>query len=256
MKMEKLTSILIVGNGNIGKHICKEFELLQDLIVLHDPYQNLNADLSKHYDFAFICLPTEMLQDGKCDTSIIESVTPKINADVIIIKSAIPPGTCKKLNMKNIVISPEYYGTTIHSLESPNVLVLGGEKENTSKVAQLYYQIKSSLTFKIIFTNWETAELAKYMENCWLATKVTFCSEFYDISKSLGISYEELREIFISDCRVNPSHTFVYEDHPYYNSHCLNKDIPGLITFCKERNINTPLIESVNEINISRKLST
>ena len=35
---------------------------------------------------------------------------------------------------------------------------------------------------------------------------------------------KELRELFILDPRVNPSHTFIYEEHPYYKSHCLNKD--------------------------------
>lgn len=243
--------ILIVGYGNIGKHIQKELEPLK--VLIHDPYKGCVQDLSIKYDYAFICLPTEMNVDGSCDTSIVEEMIPQLNADVIVIKSAIPPGTCEKFNKDNIVISPEYYGTTLHSLESPDVLVLGGLKEYTSKVAQLYYQVKSSLSFKVIYTDWRTAELAKYMENCWLATKVTFCSEFYKIAESFGVSYEELREIFISDCRVNPSHTFVYKEHPYYDSHCLNKDIPATIRFCQDNGIKAELIEAVDSINKKRK---
>jgi UDP-glucose 6-dehydrogenase len=63
------------------------------------------------------------------------------------------------------------------------------------------------------------------MENSYLATKVSFCQQFYRVAKQLGISYEELRELFILDPRVNPSHTFIYEDKPYWDSHCLNKDV-------------------------------
>ena len=70
-----------------------------------------------------------------------------------------------------------------------------------------------------------TAELAKYMENSWIATKVSFCVQFYQLAKKLDVSYEELRELFILDPRVNPSHTFVYETHPYWHSHCLDKDV-------------------------------
>ena len=73
-----------------------------------------------------------------------------------------------------------------------------------------------------------TAELAKYMENSWLATKVSFCVQFYQLAEKLGVSYEELREIFILDPRVNPSHTFVYDDHPYWSSHCLDKDVAAI----------------------------
>ena len=73
-----------------------------------------------------------------------------------------------------------------------------------------------------------TASLVKYMENAYLATKVSFCNQFFDIAEQVGVDYEELRELFILDPRVNPSHTFVYRDHPYWDSHCLNKDVPAI----------------------------
>jgi hypothetical protein len=52
---------------------------------------------------------------------------------------------------------------------------------------------------------------------------------------------------------VSAPHTLVYNDKPYYDSHCINKDVPALISFCKDSNIKTPLMESINNINISRK---
>ena len=87
------------------------------------------------------------------------------------------------------------------------------------------------------------------MENCWIATKVTFCNEFASIAKSYGISYSELRELWLADKRVSPSHTLVYDDKPYFDSHCLNKDLPALITFCNENSIDVPLMKSVLDIN-------
>lgn len=42
----------------------------------------------------------------------------------------------------------------------------------------------------------------------------------------MGIRYERVRECFISDPRVNPAHTFVYDEHPFWSSHCLDKDVP------------------------------
>ena len=58
--------------------------------------------------------------------------------------------------------------------------------------------------------------------------KVSFCNQFANIAKSNYIDYEDLRELFILDPRVNPSHTFVYSDQPYWDSHCLNKDVRAI----------------------------
>ena len=89
------------------------------------------------------------------------------------------------------------------------------------------------------------------MENCFLATKVTFCNEFAEIAKEFGICYEQLREIFIMDERVGSSHTFVFNDQPYYDSICLNKDIPALI----KQSSNALLMTQVNDINNLRKVN-
>ena len=248
-------NILICGYGNIGKHIFKEFEILKNNITIYDRYKDKFNDISilnKHYDYAFVCVPTEKLQDGECNTSEVLWICKLINADIIIIKSAVPVGTCESIGKNNIVISPEYYGTTQHSLDSPGFVILGGDKKYTCKAAELYSRVKNG-SFKYIFVDWRTAELAKYMENCWIAAKVTFCNEFADIAAKFNINYEELRECFVADERVNPSHTYVYRDKPYYDSHCLNKDIPALLSFCKNKGVDTPLMNAVNLINQRRK---
>lgn len=250
-------NILICGYGNIGKHIFKEFEMLKNNITIYDRYKDEFNDISilnKHYDYAFVSVPTEKLQDGKCDTSEVLWICNLIDADIIIIKSAVPIGTCESIGKNNIVISPEYYGTTQHSLDSPGFVILGGDKKYTCKAAELYSRVKNG-SFKYIFVDWRTAELAKYMENCWIATKVTFCNEFADIAAKFNINYEELRECFVADERVNPSHTYVYREKPYYDSHCLNKDIPALLSFCKNKGVDTPLMNEVNLINQRRKNS-
>lgn len=244
-------NILICGYGNIGKHIEKEFYKLKQAISVYDKYNKSFSDkdiLNDKFNYAFVCVPTEMKEDGSCDTSEIEWIIPKIKADVIIIKSAIPVGTCESFHLENIVISPEYYGTTQHSLESPNFVILGGNKTYSSMCVELYSKVKDG-SFRFIFTDWRTAELAKYMENCWIATKVTFCNEFAKIAEAYGINYPELRECFVADERVNPSHTYVYKDKPYYDSHCLNKDIPALLMMTKDNDIQTPLMTSVFKIN-------
>jgi len=244
-------NILIIGYGNIGKHVFEELRPLNPYI--YDPnivqYQKMpNID----FDAAFICVPTDSLADGSCDTSIVESSVKKCNAQIIVIKSAIPVGISEYLEMKynkNIVVSPEYYGTTQHSENSPNFLILGGDIKNTIKVAQIYYKVKNG-KFRFVYTTSKVAEIAKYMENCFLALKVTFCNEFADVASEYDVPYELLREVFIMDGRMGDSHTFVLENQKFYNSHCLNKDIPAFLNIANGK---APLIEKMYEINIKKK---
>lgn len=252
--------ILICGYGNIGQHLYKELESLKAknlaTIDIYDKYKNglKNIDSNKNYDYMFICVPTEMKDDGSADIFAVEEcVNEFTEVDTTIIKSAIPVGTCDKLNNLNIVVSPEYWGTTQHCAE-PNFLILGGYRYATDKVVQLYNLIKNGY-YKYYITDYKTAELVKYMENSWIAAKVTFCNEFAKIAEGFGVSYAELRELWLADSRVSPSHTLVYDDKPYYDSHCLNKDIPALISFCNKAKINTPFMQSVLDVNTNIKKS-
>lgn len=224
--------ILIVGYGNIGKHMHQELQGAGDFVIYDKYIEEYNHITDgDSYNIAFVCVPTEMKEDGSCDTSIVEEIVKEIDARVLVIKSTVPVGTCERLKEiygKNIVFSPEYYGTTQHAPKSPNFLVLAGSNEDCDIVAKYYYKVKTK-DFRIHFTDYRTAELAKYMENCFLALKVTFCAEFATIAKEFGISYPQLREIFVLDERMGDSHTFINPSTQYYNSHCLNKDIPALI---------------------------
>ena len=242
--------ILIVGYGNIGMHIEQELHDAGDIWII-DPKKGLCADNNVHYDFAFVCVPTDMLHDGSCDYSIVENVVSTVNAEIVIIKSTIPVGCSYLLASKydrRLVFSPEYYGTTIQSPKAPNFVILAGNKPDCDEVAELYYRVKGA-HFHVKYTDYKTAELAKYMENCFLALKVTFCAEFATIAKDFGISYPELRELFVMDERMGDSHTYVHSDQPYYDSHCLNKDIPALI---KQTN-KAHLMEAVQSINTRKK---
>ena len=259
--------ILICGYGNIGKHTYNEFSSLSKDIYIYDKYKDpsingfyKNTDLqiineseliSTYFNYAFVCVPTEMNIDGSANVSEIFDIVPKINAKVIIIKSAVPVGTWQQLGQNNVIISPEFYGTTQHSLDSPGFIILGGEDEAQKAAAAIYNKVKTG-DFKYYYPDAKTAELTKYMENCWIATKVTFCNEFATIAEKFGIDYNKLRVCWVADERVNPSHTYVYPDKPYYDSHCLNKDIPALIYQCKENNIDTPLMDAVLDIKETR----
>ena len=243
-----MKNILIIGYGVVGHNLSRDLEKLQP-----DIYDLKLKDTRKsHYDFAFVCIDTPRMDtiDAPID-DLVEAINNN-NADIFVIKSTMLPGSTEKLKEltgKRIIFSPEYYGGTQHCNNFEfNFTILGGEKEDCLKVQQLLQNVYDARhTFRIVDS--KTAELAKYMENCWLATKVSFCNQFYNISKEKGIDYETLRELFILDPRVNPSHTFVYDDHPYWDSHCLNKDVPTLANWA-----DAELIKAVIKFNEKQKV--
>lgn len=248
--MERKISVLIVGYGVVGHNLAKELALLNPDI--YDKYKTeYNTKKSIKYDFCFICVDTPYTKECPCDISQVENALEENNADIYIIKSTILPGTVEKLKEltdKRIIFSPEYYGGTQHCNNFTfDFTVLGGDKKDCIEVQQLLQNVYDARhTFRIVDS--KTAELTKYMENSWLATKVSFCCQFYEIAKQLDINYEELRELFILDPRVNPSHTFVYNNHPYWKSHCLDKDVPAIADFAEAE-----LLKDIVKFNNKRK---
>ncbi len=222
--------ILIIGYGVVGQNMHKIFPEAD----VYDPDQNKYLAFDDEtYDVGFICVPTEMLPDGTANLSIVRNaiLEHSEHCDVLCVKSAVPPGTIQPLIDcgAEIVVSPEYFGATQHANGVDyDFVILGGDLRDTSRVALAYQKVKPG-SFRIRQTNATTAELVKYMENSWIATKVTFCNEFANIAEVFGVSYSILRELWLEDPRVNRSHTFVYPDHPGWDSHCLNKDIPAII---------------------------
>jgi UDP-glucose 6-dehydrogenase len=126
-------------------------------------------------------------------------------------------------------------------------MILGGDNKDCNKVIDIIKPCYDG-RHKFIITKSELAELVKFMENSWIATKVSFCNEFNNICNMLDVDYNELRELFILDPRVNSSHTFVYKDTPYWDSHCLNKDVKAI-----SKQFNSYLLKNIIKFNDNQK---
>lgn len=242
----------IIGIGHVGSLM---FELFPKAIGYDEPRGIGTKEKINQCDISFICVPTLQSADSSCDTSIVEDVLNWVNTDVIVIRSTIPVGFTtyqSKLKHKHIVFQPEYYGETInHRFEDPrnrSWITLGGREEDCRKVANLY---KTVFTSDIIihYTEAETAELAKYMENSFYAAKVTFCNQFYELADALHVNYDKLRETWLLDPRISRDHTFVYEDNRGYGGSCLPKDLSAIIHQGKELNVNVDFLESIEKTN-------
>jgi len=245
-------SVLILGYGVVGRNLHKVFQWAD----IEDPNLGMRRTGNLPFDVAFVCVPTPNKPDGRVDISYVRDATSKANAQVVVIKSTVPPGTTDALVDElgiPIVFSPEFEGETLSSKVPTNFFILGGYKAWSEKVAEA---IKYATTgeCKIYFTSSRLAELCKYMENSFLAMKVSFCNEFYRVAKKMGISYDELREAWLLDPRIGRSHTYVFEDTPYWSSKCLDKDVPAIIAWAeRELSYEMKLMKNVVEVNKGHK---
>lgn len=242
-----MKNVLIVGVGNIGSRLYKEYEKLNP--DRYDPNKGFFEKKNIKYDYAFIAVDTPMAEDGSCDLSQVKQAINETNAELFILRSTVPPKTTEQLKKetgKRIVFSPEFYGTTQHCDENKfdfSFAILGGAKEDCNEIVQLLQDVYDA-RFRFSITDSTTAELCKYMANAMLATKVSFCVQFWKLANQFGVNYPELRELLLNDKRFSRAHTFVYDEHPYWESHCFDKDLPAITKFA-----DAPLIEDVIKFN-------
>lgn len=240
---------VIIGYGVVGKNVHKEFPA-SDIV---DPAAG-HRDPGGSWDVGFCCVPTDSLPDGSCDTSIVEAVIKDYchRVKTLVIKSTVPPGTTEHLG-SFCVFSPEYYGATVHANAADyDFVILGGSQTHRDRVAELYKLHKPG-SYRIHKTDSKTAEYVKYMENFWLAAKVTFVAAFNEVAQADGIDIDELRELWLLDPRINRSHTYTHRARPYYDSHCLNKDTVAFIEYAHQIGVPAPFLAAVVEENKRRK---
>jgi len=254
----------IIGYGYVGKSMARLFPDAKIYDKFQPEYNSSRhkEDVNK-CDLAIVCVPTPMKKNFSCDTSIVEDVVNWLETPLILIKSTVPPGTTLLLRTKmnkSVCFSPEYVGEGGYfipewlyphpvKVETHTFLIVGGDKKDTSEIVDIF-QEKLGPTKKYIQTDSTTAELTKYMENIWGATKVTFSNEFYSIAEAFGVDYNELRELFLLDSRTEPMHTSVFPNKRGFAGKCYPKDLHALIEAVREKGYTSLLLQEVVDTNI------
>lgn len=250
--MKSDINVGIVGFGHVGS-IMKE---LFPAALVYDEYKNIGSkEQINACDVGLVCVPTPKSADGSCDTSAVEYVLSWIDCGVVVLRSTVPVGftdMVREKTGKRIVFQPEYYGeTTSHPFANPknrSWITLGGNISDTEVVARLYQSVFTS-DLIIHQVDAKTAELAKYMENSFLALKVTFCNQFFDIATAFGVNYNQLRETWLLDPRIGRSHTFVYEYNRGFGGSCLPKDLSSIIFQAEKAGVDVGLLKAVEDVN-------
>lgn len=223
--------VAVIGStGWVGKSMMHLFPHAYEFTSRQGTQYEVN-----NCDVAFICVPTPLGDDGRLDTSIVETAIKWLETPLIVIRSTVNPGDCDRWSQmynKQIVFQPEYLGETpnhpLLNTKATPFMILGGSALNRRKVIDLYTTVyNANITIRQV-TLLE-AEIIKLSENRAIAFKVAQCQELYDACKKANVDYYTIRDaVYGDDPRFNLWWTFVYpEKRGFHSSKCLRKDVPA-----------------------------
>lgn len=253
----------IVGYGYVGQAVAYGFSTAE--IHIYDKYKDgfeTLPQVGKNSEFIFICLPTPMRDgDGEIDLTTINDNIKKLTYytngtnKIIIIKSTVVPGTTlgfiKKYPKTLFVYNPEFLTEANYLQDFVNAdrTVVGATNDQVSlRVVALYRQQFSKTP--IFQTDPTTAEMVKYMSNCFLTTKVIFANEMYDICQKFGVKYEEVKKMVVADRRIYDSHLDVTSLRGF-GGKCLPKDLLALRALVKGNGVDTTILDAIWKKNLS-----
>lgn len=218
-----------------------------------------NFEDLKDSDIIFICVPTPMLKDGSCYTKIVESVLSDIKSlqtsAHIVVRSTIPIGSCKEwgvhfmpeflteANWKNDFYNCEYWVIGVNQ-DCKDYMDFYLKYSNLINYAFINKCINSN---QIRCVTTQEAEAIKYFRNCFLATKIGFCNEFYRFCNARDISYNKVSEIACLDNRITSHHSKVPgpDGRTGFSGHCLPKDLNSMIYQMYQSEVKPIILQSV-----------
>ena len=222
----------VIGKGFVGSAVYDGLGQLDHDMSFHDPKYDTNILDIKYTEIVFVSVPTDMREDGTCDTSVVESVLDQLTGidyrGIVAIKSTVVPGTTRDLQEKfgdlQICCVPEFLrersALTDFVLEH-DVLVVGTTDEN---VATRVVRAHGNLPKQVRIVTPTEAELCKYFNNVFNALRITFANGFYDVCSNLDADYQKVYDAMTQRSNIDGQYLRVSKNLRGFGGYCLPKD--------------------------------
>ena len=241
--------ILIAGYGMVGK---AHHELLKERhdIEIYDPalgYKHLKAP-----DAIIVCVSTPPRKDGACEMKNVYEVVESAADVPILIKSTISVEGWDMLvdafPDKQLAFSPEFLraASAVEDLQNTKLMLLGGAGCRTWREV-FHVDIEIAEPRELI--------LAKYARNSFLALKVAFFNQMYDLCDKLDVEYSAVAHYTGMDERIGYSHTYITEERGF-GGHCFPKDTSAIVRTGERNGVELSLIKQAIKYNSSIRKGT
>ena len=261
-----------ISNGNppfyepnlektLKKALKKAFTVSNDFSLIRD------------CNLIFVTVGTPQKEDGAIELTMIRKSISTIgkNLDqnkqhpIIFVKSTVVPGTMKNVILPilekkskkkagkdfGLISNPEFLqeSNAIKDTEFPHAVVLGGYNTKFMKKAKNFFG-KLHPNTPIITTNHQTAEMIKYANNSFLATKISFINQLSNICQKIpGANIDDIAKTIGLDPRIGK---LFLNAGPGYGGSCLPKDMKAIINFASNSGIKPTLLNAVEEVNTTQ----
>ena len=216
-------------------------------------------------DITFLTLGTPSKNDGQIDLSQLKKVSSELSRilkrkkskHTIVVKSTVIPTTTssvisplfKKLKNVVVIVNPEFLreGNALNDLFMPHLIVIGESKRNDSKILENYYKKFYKKLPEVLKTDLTSAEMIKYSNNAFLATKISFINTIANICQNLpSVDVKKIAYAIGKDPRIGPQ---FLNAGPGFGGSCLPKDLSALIKFSDKFEKTNELLKTVKQVN-------
>jgi len=267
MKIEQ--KIGVVGNGFVGGAVKFGFSPqvgcdAEVRVYDKNPAKSTHTleETINESDFVFLSVPTPANEDGSINIDVLDKALSDINDvsnrdNCILIRSTIVPGTTRKLQQKysqlNLLFNPEFLterSANFDFINQHRFIIGSGDSMSSAMASEEFSELlknRFGSCISILECTYETAEMIKYMNNCFFATKVSFLNEMYQIAEKSQVNWKQAIDGFVADGRIGHSHLNVPgPDGKFgFGGSCFPKDIQALRNFAEDIGVNPSVLAAV-----------
>ena len=224
-----------------------------------------STDAVRNSDVSLVCVGTPSNPNGSLDLRYVTRVCEEIGAALkgknghhtVVIRSTMLPGTIEHVVIPTlqehsekevgidfgVCINPEFLreGSSLKDFYAPPFTLIGADDEETTATVRALY---NGIDAPVIATSVKTAEMVKYVSNCFHALKVSFANEVGNICKALGVDSHEVMDIFCQDTKLNLSSYYLKPGFAFGGS-CLPKDLRAINYKAKQVDVEVPVLSSI-----------
>ncbi|NUE03088.1 UDP-glucose/GDP-mannose dehydrogenase family protein [Halorubraceae archaeon YAN] len=222
-------------------------------------------------DVTFLALLTPSDENGHINTSYIEAATESLGdtlasketAHTVIVKSTVIPGTTEDVIAPllesasgktvgkeiHLGMNPEFLreGFALEDFRNPDKIVLGAETPRThDQMEAVFTPLIEQVDTHVIRTGIREAEIIKYANNAFLATKISLINELGNICKEYDVDTYEVADAIGKDDRIGER--FLASGVGWGGS-CFPKDVAALIAAAREKGYDPTLLSAAVEVN-------
>jgi UDPglucose 6-dehydrogenase len=251
----------IIGMGMVGGAVAFGLQRIGHKVVGWDsdptkcgPYE-FGAILDT--ELVFICVPTPIGADFKCNTSIVEStvqqlVDYKYNG-LIVIKSTVPPGTTELLVARHlrtsIAFCPEFLRERARFYdfyENMELCIAGVLNEDHGNLIR---EAHGSIPKNFVMMTPTEAELAKYFVNTFNAYRINFANAFFDVCNVMGADYRTIKDAVMHRTDTKSAYMDSNPAFREFGGACLPKDTQAFASFVHDLDLYTALFANIVQEN-------